>query len=232
MGGRSFMLAARMPMSRDGFDAWLRTPLPGLDVIGNPSAMYAGWGADDGADPDWDLTRIGAHYPSAVAGIRADREKTPLELLAPRAAQGLTLLRHRAEALEAYLYDYHGEETSTHTDLLMLAGAGRFAHPGTETPVMYWGGDAHPGLPMGGDLPLAVMLVAGTGARFVGAFPLDTLIAELRPVEADFLAATATAFGQDDGDPGPGAPDLVDPVLRAHPVPVPTEHPCRPSLPM
>ncbi|WP_329560213.1 hypothetical protein OG711_22785 [Streptomyces uncialis] len=189
MGARSFMLATRIPMSRDGFDAWLRTPLPGLGIIENPSAMYAGW-AVDGADPDWDMTALAAHYPQAVAGIRADRDKTPQQLLAARAARGDDLLRHRDEALEVYLYDYHGEETRTRTDLLMLAGAGRFAHPGTEAPVMYWGGDIHPGLPMPGEEPLAVLLVTSTRARFVATYPLDALIADLTPVEADFLALT------------------------------------------
>lgn len=43
MGDRSFMLATRMPMSRDGFHEWLRTPLPGLDIIDNPAAMWTGW---------------------------------------------------------------------------------------------------------------------------------------------------------------------------------------------
>lgn len=98
-------------MSRDGFDEWLRTPLPGPDIIENPSAMYTGW-AVDGAHPDWDLTETAAHYPQAAAGIRADRTKSPLQLLAPRAAQGFNLVRHRDEALEVYLYAYHGEETS------------------------------------------------------------------------------------------------------------------------
>ncbi|MGW1674714.1 hypothetical protein [Streptomyces sp. NPDC002324] len=210
MGARSFMCATRIPMGRDGFEEWLRTPLPGLGIIENPSAMYTGWAAD-GADPDWDLTGIAAHHPAAPAEIRADREKTPGQLLALRAAQGFTLLRHRDDALEAYLYDYHGEETSTHTALLMLAGAGRFAHAGTETPVMYWGGDVHPGLPMSGDQPLAVLLVGSTRARFVDTHPLDTLIAHLTPAETDFLAATA--YGDDDGHPG-RASDLLDPALR------------------
>ena len=151
-----------------------------------------------------------------MAAIRADRTRTPLGLLAPRAAQGLTLLRHRGEALEACLYDYHGEETSTQTALLMLAGAGRFARAGTETPVMYWGGDIHPGLPMNGDRPLAVMLVACARSRFVDTYPLDTLIAHLRPIETDFL--TATAYGDDENPdpnaPVPNAPDLLDPALR------------------
>ncbi|MEU6223530.1 hypothetical protein [Streptomyces sp. NPDC047042] len=221
MGARSFMLATRIPMSRDGFDEWLHTPLPGLDIIENPSAMYAGW-AMDGAAPDWDLTDTAAHYPQAVAGIRADRDKTPLHLLTPRAAQGCDLLRHRDEALEAYLYDYYGEATSAQTHLLMLAGAGRFAHPCTEAPVMYWGGDIDPGLPMPRDEPLAIMLVTHTRARFVGTHPLDTLIANLTPLETDFLTATAHS---DDETPAQPSPDLLDPALHA-------ESPGRPSPPM
>ncbi|MFF6971435.1 MULTISPECIES: hypothetical protein [Streptomyces] len=209
MGARSFMLAARIPMARDGFDEWLSTPLPGLDLIENPSAMYAGWAAD-GTDPDWDLTGIAAHYPQAVAGIRADREKTPRQLLAPRGVDGGDLLRHRDGALEVYLYDYHGEPTSTQTQLLMLAGAGRFAHSGTEEPVMYWGGDIDPGLPMPGHKPLAVLLVTGTRARFVDTYPLDELCAELAPVEADFL--TLTGYGVPDRPVGDSAV-LFDPAV-------------------
>ncbi|MBE4735527.1 MULTISPECIES: hypothetical protein [Streptomyces] len=227
MGARSFMLATRTPMSRDGFDAWLRTPLPDLAVIDNPSAMYTGW-ALDGADPDWDLTGLAAGSPQAAAAIRADRTRTPLDLLAPR-AHGYNLIRHRDEALEVYLYDYHGEASGTQTTLLMLAGAGRFAHPGTETPVLYWGGDVHPGLPMPGDEPLAVLLVGDTRARFVGTYPLDTLITALTPVESDFLTATA------EENPTQDSLDLLlDPALRAWPTPTPTgptEHPCRPLLP-
>ncbi|MBO7936760.1 hypothetical protein JTP77_012580 [Streptomyces sp. S9] len=215
MGARSFMLATRIPMSRNGFDEWLRTPLPGLDIIENPSAMYRGW-AVDGAHPDWDLTETAAHYPRAAAGIRADRTKSPLHLLAPRATQGFNLLRYREEALEVYLYDYHGEETSTQTDLLMLAGAGRFAQPGTEAPVLYWGGDIYPGLPLPGDAPLAVMLVTDTRARFVDTYPLDALITELTPIEADFLAATD--YGDDEAPAQPSL-DLLDAALRVHPVP-------------
>lgn len=228
MGARSFMLATRIPMSRGGFDEWLRTPLPGLNIIENPSAMYAGW-ASDGTDPDWGLTEIAAHYPSALAGIRADRDRTPLQLLAPRAAQGLTLLRHRDEALEAYLYDYHGEQTGAQTCLLMLAGAGRFAHPGTETPVMYWGGDVYPGLPMPGDQPLAVLLVANTRSRFVHTCALDALIGNLTPSEADFL--TATTYGQDEAPAHPSS-NLLDPAFHAHPGAAPTEHRSQPPLPM
>jgi hypothetical protein len=191
MGARSFMIAARIPMSRAGFDEWWDTPLPELDVIENPSAMYAGW-ACDGDAPDWDLTGTAVHYPAALAEIRADRAKTPRQLLASRAAdRGAVLLRHRDEALEVYLYDYYGEETGTHTALLMLAGAGRFAHAGVAAPVMYWGGDVYPDLPLHGDRPLAVLLVTATRCRFVGSHPLDALVAALRPVERDFLQVFA-----------------------------------------
>ncbi|WP_030266859.1 hypothetical protein [Streptomyces sp. NRRL B-24484] len=100
MGGRSFMVAARIPMPREGFDAWLRTPPPGPGAIDNPSAMYTGW-ALDGAEPDWGLTALAA-YPAAVAAI-----------LAARAATGLTPARHRDGAPEVYLYDYHGAEHRT-----------------------------------------------------------------------------------------------------------------------
>ncbi|MFJ9249115.1 hypothetical protein [Streptomyces sp. NPDC101776] len=70
-------------------------------------------------------------------------------------------------------------------------------------PVTYWGGDIHPGLPMPGDEPLAVLLVTSTRARFVDTYPLDALIANLMPVEADFL--TATGFGEDEAPAQPSA---------------------------
>ncbi len=204
MGGRSFMVSTRMPMSRAGFDAWLGTPLPGLDAIANPAAMWTGWAAD-GGEPDWDLTQI-AGSPAAVAGIRDARASTPLRLLAARAAGGVTLARHRDGALEIYLYDYHGDEYGTQTDLLMLAGAGRFADEGA--PVMSWGGDVYPDLPLGGDLPLAVLLVGAGGARFVDRYPVDALIGQLRPVEAAFLAAAETAGESWD------TAALLDPAVR------------------
>ena len=200
-------------MTRDGFDAWLAAPLPGLDIVENPSAMYTGW-AVDGAAADWELTEIAGH-PKAVAGIRADRGRTPLERLAARAARGFTLVRHRADALEVYLYDYHADGYGTQTDLLMLAGAGRFAAPDAEAAVMYWGGNVDPGLPVRGDDPLAVLLVGDARApraRFVDRHPLDALVEELRPVETDFLAASV-----DHGDESYGwdAAEVLDPAVRA-----------------
>ncbi|GAB3831447.1 hypothetical protein ACFPIJ_29875 [Dactylosporangium cerinum] len=112
MGGRSYLLATRMPMSRAGFEAWLNAPLPGLDVIENPAAM--------------------------------------------------------------------------------------------------WTGDVYPDLPLGGDQPLAVLLVDRAGARFVDRYPVGALIERLRPVEAAFLAAGEAAGGEGDWN----AEGLVDPLIR------------------
>jgi hypothetical protein len=209
MGARSFMVAARIPMSRDSFDKWLITPLPGLSAIENPSAMYTGW-AREGADPDWGLEHC---HPEAATAIRAARDSTPLLLLSDRTTKGVTLARHHRDALEIYLYDYYEDVHSAQTELLMLAGAGRFARSGSETPVLYWGGEVYPGLPMGGDRPLAVMVVGDARARFVETCSLGTLIEDLRPVEADFLA-------WEDPDQGGEnvwweSSELLDPAVRA-----------------
>lgn len=196
-------------MSRAGFDAWLRTPLPGPDVIADPAAMWTGWAAD-GAGTDWDLAGL-AGYPAAVAGIREARAGTPLQRLAERTAQGVNVARHHDGALEVYLYDYHGDTYGTQTDLLMLAGAGRFAEE--EAAVLHWGGDVYPDLPLGGDLPLAVLLVGPGGARFVDRFPVDALIARLRPLEAAFLAAVEASGGADGTWDAEG---LLDAAVRGH----------------
>ncbi|GAA3220629.1 hypothetical protein GCM10010532_050420 [Dactylosporangium siamense] len=202
------MLATRMPMSRTGFEAWLDAPLPGLDIIENPAAMWTGW-VDDAGDPDWDLADL-AGYPAAVTAIREARGSTPRRLLAARAAGGSTVARHHDGALELYLYDYHADTYGTQTSLLMLAGAGRHAEAGAATPVLHWGGDVYPDLPLGGDQPLAVLLVDRAGARFVDRYPVDALIERLRPVEAVFLAAGEAAGGEGDW----AAEGLVDPLIR------------------
>ncbi|MDG6106694.1 hypothetical protein Daura_29010 [Dactylosporangium aurantiacum] len=200
------MVAARIPMPRAGFDTWLRTPLPGPDAIANPAAMWTGWAAD-GAGTDWDLTGL-AGSPAAAAGIREARAGTPLQRLATRATRGVTVARHHDGALEVYLYDYHGDTYGTQTDLLMLAGAARFAT--ADSPVLHWGGDVYPDLPLNGDPPLAVLLVGPSGARFVARFPLDAPITRLRPVEATFLAA-AEASGDTWDTEG-----LLDAAIRGH----------------
>lgn len=153
--------------------------------------MWAGW-ANDGADLEWDPA--------------ADRDP-PLRRLAARAAAGYTLARHHDDALEIYLYDYHGDVPGTQEDLLMLAGAGRFADAGA--PVMYWGGDVYPDLPLGGDRPLAILLVDRDGARFVDSYPVAALIERLRPVEAAFLAAV-----DDEGDGAWDSTHVLDAAIR------------------
>lgn len=211
MGGRSYMLATRMPMSRDGFDAWLSTPLPDLGVIANPDEMWRGWAADDTV-PDWELTAI-ADSPAAVTAYRANRARTPLELLAARAAGGFTLARHHDGALEIYLYDYHADVHGTHTDLLMLAGAGRFADGDAEVPVLYWGGDVHPGLPFDDGSILSVLLASGETARFTAAYPFAGLVDGLRPVEQAFLGAVVDPDGD---DPGWDPSGVLDPAITVH----------------
>lgn len=199
MGGRSYMLATRMPMSREGFDAWLAAPLAGLDVIANPDELWRGWAAD-GAKPDWDLTEL-------------DRTRTPLELLAARAAGGFTLARHHDRALEIYLYDYHPDVHGTLTGLLMLAGAGRFADGDADTPVLYWGGDVYPGLPFDDHSVLSVLLVGRTAARFTARYPFAALTARLLPVEEAFLGAVVDPEGD---DPGWDPAEVLDPAVAAH----------------
>ncbi|WP_155368555.1 hypothetical protein [Catellatospora vulcania] len=211
MGGRSYMLATRVPMPRDGFDAWLATPLPDLDVIVNPDEVWRGWAGGD-VTPDWELTAI-ADSPAAVAVYLANRARTPLELLAARAVGGFTLARHHGGALEIYLYDYHADAYGTLTDLLMLAGAGRFADGDAEVPVLYWGGDLHPGLPFDDGSVLSVLLVGRTAARFTAAYPFGALVERLRPVEEAFLGAVVDPDGD---DPGWDAAEVLDPAVAAH----------------
>ncbi|MEU7826331.1 hypothetical protein [Catellatospora sp. NPDC049133] len=208
MGGRSYMLATRMPMSRDGFDTWLSTPPPDLGVIANPDEMWRNWAAAD-ATPDWDLTEI-AGSPAAAATYRANRTRTPLDLLAARAAGGYTLARHHEGALEIYLYDYHADHYAAQTDLLMLAGAGRFADGDAEVPVLYWGGDVHPGLPFDDGSVLSVLLVGGTQARFSAAYPFAALVEGLRTVEVAFLGAVVDPDGD---DPGWDSSGVLDPAI-------------------
>ncbi|GAA1620993.1 hypothetical protein GCM10009679_27240 [Saccharothrix algeriensis] len=203
------MVAARIPMSRTGFEGWLSTPLPGVEAVENPDAMWRGWG-NDGAAADWALGQLAA-YPAVAAGILAARAGTPLDRLAERAAGGMTLARHRDGALEVYLYDYHGDSYGTQTDLLMLAGAGRFADAGAESAVLHWGGHVYPDLPLSGDQPLAVLLVGSAAARFAYPHPVPALIEHLRPVEADFLAAVAACDDGAEWDPA----GLVDPAILA-----------------
>ncbi|MFI5914273.1 hypothetical protein [Dactylosporangium sp. NPDC051541] len=160
MSGRSYMVAARIPMPRAGFEAWLDTPVPALDAIAGRDAVWAEWTPVEG---------------------------TPRERLTARAALGWTLARHVDGVLELYLYDYHHAPDVTQAELLLLAAAGRRATAGSA--VMYWGGNVYPDLPLGGDEPIAVLLVGPDGARFTDRYRLAELLEQLRPAESAFLAA-------------------------------------------
>ncbi|WP_426512451.1 hypothetical protein ACPPVO_18590 [Dactylosporangium sp. McL0621] len=163
MSGRSYMLAARMPMSREAFETWLDEPAPGPEAIGG--ATPGGWAP-----------------PAAPATAR--------QRLAARAADGFTLARHREGMLELYLYDYHEDWDATQTELLLLAAAGRRAE--AESAILFWGGSLYPDLPLGGDEPIAVLLAGPDGARFTDRYRLSAVLDHLRPVEAAFLAAAGT----------------------------------------
>ncbi|GHJ47961.1 hypothetical protein Cs7R123_53030 [Catellatospora sp. TT07R-123] len=198
------MLAARIPMPRSGFEGWLDAPLPAVEVIANPDAMWTGWAAD-GAAADWDLAEL-AEYPGAVQTLLEERRRTARELLAQRVPNGC-VARHRDGALEIYLYDYHADSYRTRTELLMLAGAGRFADEGRH-PVLHWGGNVYPDLPLAGDPPLSVLIVSRDGAAFTDRYPIEALIETLRPAEAAFLATF-----EGDGDAAPDLTGAVDPLL-------------------
>ncbi|MER7277142.1 hypothetical protein ABT369_22120 [Dactylosporangium sp. NPDC000244] len=162
MSGRSYMLAARMPMSREAFEAWLDEPAPGVEAIANPGAVWDEW-------------------------TPAYASETARERLAIRGAAGFALARHRDGVLELYLYDYYYSPGVAQSELLLLAAAGRRAE--AESAVMFWGGNVYPDLPLGGDEPIAVLLTGPDGARFTDRYRLSALLEHLRPVETAFLAA-------------------------------------------
>ncbi|MFB9412363.1 hypothetical protein [Dactylosporangium matsuzakiense] len=160
MSGRSYMVAARIPMTRAGFEDWLDTPVPGTGAIADAETVWPRW--------------------TPLPG-------TPRARLTARAAQGWTLARHVGGVLELYLYDYHADAGTTQAELLLLAAAGRRAT--AETAAMYWGGNGYPDLPFGGDEPIAVLLTGPDGARFTDRYRRPALLAHLRPAETAFLAA-------------------------------------------
>src|SRR5690242_13969811 len=112
------MVAARIPMTREGFERWLDTPVPAPDAIANPGAMYDGWLWDGRqADDEWNLDTEGT---------------TPRSFFTERVEDSLsgqptmTVLRHRDGALEAYLFHLGYDRWSVLTELLMFAAAGPY----------------------------------------------------------------------------------------------------------
>ncbi|MFF3378059.1 hypothetical protein ACFYXF_34550 [Streptomyces sp. NPDC002680] len=175
----SFMVAARIPMSREGFEAWLGTPVPGLGRIANPADMFDGW--------LWNGRRADTEWNSV------DAETTPREYFAERVDDACSakssdgVLLYRDGALEAYLFHLGYDEWSVHTALLVFAAAGEFkSEPGDDT-VLFWAETGANLWPADADGWLAVLSVGRSEARFVDARDLTDVVAGLRPVESRFF---------------------------------------------
>lgn len=175
----SFMVAARIPMSRDGFEAWLSAPVSDLGVIVNPADMFDGW--------LWNCRRADTEWNSV--GIKM----TPREFFAERVEDSCEgggaadVLLYRDGALEAYLLHLGYREWSVHTAMLMFAAAGEFKSGSAEDTVLFWAETGANLWPADADGWLAVLSVGRHGARFVDAMDLTDAVAGLRPVENRFF---------------------------------------------
>ncbi len=199
----TFVTAARITLSRKGFDAWLDTPVPAA-AIENPAAMFEGWYWSDRAAP--------ADWSDVATGV------TPRDLVAARLAdtETLTVLRHHEGALEAYLWTVGRTgawEPTARQLLLMLAGAGAFKDDAAEDHVLFW---EEPAGTLPTDALLALLAVDRRGARFVGKRPLDALLAALEPAEAAF-ADLAEAVEEDEDGTQPLDPAYLDPAALPTP---------------
>ncbi|WP_157575162.1 hypothetical protein [Nocardia yamanashiensis] len=174
----SFMVAARIAMSRDGFEEWLDTPIPGVEVVGNPGAVFDGW--------FWDGKASDSAWGRAETGV------TPREFFRKRREIGrggvpmVTVLVHRDEALHVYLFDIGYIESDVFTAFLALAGAGRFKTAGAADIALFWA-ETSGGL-CGADWDgwLAALEVGRESARFVHGVDLGSTIEGLRVGESLF----------------------------------------------
>ncbi|MGY0233991.1 hypothetical protein [Longispora urticae] len=203
----SFLIAARIPISREGFDRWLDgTGAP----IADPDRMYAGW-YWDGDTPDWspDPTVTAREFFAGRVADSCDGRST------------ITVLRHRDGALEAYLFDAGHRPGTVHTALSLLAAAGP---PESASLALFWAETAGNLLDADSGAWLAVLAIGPDGgARFVADRDLTATVAGLRPVEEAFFEQ-AERLAEDeeswdaDGDPGtdiPRDPAFVDPAVLA-----------------
>ncbi|POM25167.1 hypothetical protein BTM25_38100 [Actinomadura rubteroloni] len=201
----SFMVAARIPMTRDGFDHWLDVEIPAAaDAIDDPGAMYTGW-FWDGKSPedDWDLDRDG---------------RTPRSLFAEQIVKGhgAVVLRHRDDALEAYLFHFGFDRWSVHMALLALAAAGRNATGDAEA--LFWAETSGSLCPPEWDGRLACLAIGRTTARFRPRHDLTEVIEALRPAESAFFALIGRLHAEEQGDgsyPSARNPEFVDPAVLA-----------------
>ncbi|WTW98147.1 hypothetical protein OG216_34560 [Streptomycetaceae bacterium NBC_01309] len=192
----SFMLATRIPMTREGFEAWLDAPVSGVEVIENPGEMFTGW--------FWDGT------DSADRWDRVEEDTTAREFFAECVEEACAgrpttvVLGYREGALEAYLFDAGYDESSVHTALLLFAAAGRFRSEPGEDRVLFWAETNGALLKPSSDGWLAVLSVGRDGARFVGRVDLAETVAGLRAVEDRFYALIERMAEAEEGWDGEG----------------------------
>ncbi|MET9230022.1 hypothetical protein [Lentzea sp. NPDC003310] len=212
----SFMVAARIPMTREGFESWLDTPVPDLGRIANPEEMFTGW-FWDGRPGDW--TTVGA-------------DLTPGEFFAERVDDACGgdeecgVVLHRDGALEVYLFHLGYSEWSIHTALLVLAAAGEFKSDPADGTALFWAETGANLWPADADGWLAVLSVGKDEARFVGERDLTDVVAALRPAESRFfelvgrLAEESEDFDWDSGEDfeteTPRDPAFTDPAVLEH----------------
>ncbi|KOV82920.1 hypothetical protein ADL03_23055 [Nocardia sp. NRRL S-836] len=185
-------------MSREGFEAWLGTPVADVGVIENPAEMFDGWlWTGRRADTGWE----------SVGGM------TPREFFADRveasAGGDCGVLLYRDGALEAYLFHLGYVRWSVHTALLMLAAAGEFKSEPEEDTVLFWAETGANLWPADATGWLSVLSVRKDGARFVATRDLTDVVAGLRPVESRFFELIERLAGeeeQDSDDFRPAAP--------------------------
>ncbi|WP_433053472.1 hypothetical protein [Dactylosporangium sp. CS-033363] len=171
----SFLVAGRLPMSRESFEQWLDAPLPGEPAIANPAAMFTGWYWDGQDAPgNWSAAARGR----TVRGWLADRVE------AACTGPSGTVLRHRDGALEVYLFDLGYWAPGVQAALLALAAA----RPSAESLVLFWSETSGSLWKPDGDGWLSALSVDESGARFVAGRDLTATVAGLRPVEAEFFA--------------------------------------------
>ncbi|MFJ8229423.1 hypothetical protein ACIQ9E_05595 [Streptomyces sp. NPDC094448] len=213
----SFMVAARIPMSREGFEAWLSTPAAVPGPIVNPDGMFDGWfWSGRRADTEWDSVALGV---------------TPREFFAEqtdascRGESPTGVLVHRDGALEAYVFHLGYQEESIHTALLMLAAAGAHKSGPEEDTVLFWAETSARLWPADATGWLAVLSVGRERARFVGTRDLTAVVAGLRPAEGLFFDLVARMAedeeNRDSGRPfrtdAPRDPAFTDPAVLDRP---------------
>ncbi|MEU7528204.1 hypothetical protein AB0A74_20920 [Saccharothrix sp. NPDC042600] len=210
----SFLVATRIPMSREGFERWLDTPVPGLDVIANPEAMFDGWLWHGDRRDDWSTPEL---TPRAFLADRVEQ--------ACQGKPAVTVLLHRDGALEAYLFDMGYRRPVVDAALLMFAGAGAVKSDPAEDTVLFWAETGGNLFDADDDGWLAVLSVGRDGARFVADRDLTDVVAGLRPAEDAFFDLVAVlAEEEEDWDSDepyrtgtPRDPAHVDPAVLATP---------------